>query len=127
MVAFIARVVIVARSTVSWFLEVNNAQILVDGKQVKGWIHKGHNGRATILTRPEGKTQHSYWIENGVGSCVGWTASHFPILPLRESNGWDWTPVCFDANPNPPERNLVSGTNFVEFTADNGQRLRASW
>ena len=124
---FVARAVIVTRSTVSWFFAVNSARITVDGKQGSGWVHKGHNGRAVILTRTEGKAQHSYWIEHGVGSCEGWTAAHFPILPLRESNGYDWTPVCFDDNPNPPERNFVSGTNFVEFTADNGQRVRASW
>jgi hypothetical protein len=31
LVAFIVRVVIVARSTVSWFLAVNSARIMVDG------------------------------------------------------------------------------------------------
>src|SRR6478672_2571951 len=101
-VAFIVRALVVARSRVSWFFTVANARITVDGEPGTGWIHKGHKGRTIILTTNDGKTTHSYWIERGVGSCEGWTAPHFPILPVRESNGYDWTPVCFDDNPNRP-------------------------
>jgi hypothetical protein len=65
-----------------------------------------------------------------VWSCGNWTAPRFPAFPIGDVNPPCWTFPATEA-PSPksilPVRNLVAGPGSVEFTADDGSRIRASW
>jgi hypothetical protein len=126
--------VLVARSTaqgrITWYFAEPTARLTVDGRQTGGWIHRGNHGRTVIVTRNVGPMRESYWAWTGEGvvaHCSGWTAPHFPVLALNESNGWDWTPVCVEFRQNAPERNVIVDPHSVEFTTNDGHRLRVSW
>jgi hypothetical protein len=120
---------------VAWYFVDPNAKVTVDGRKVHGWLHRGNHGQTLFLTRNNGRRRESYMIgiggQGSVSDCGNWTAPRFPVFPLG-----DVSPPCLwivDSNekPNtgeaPPSRKLVAGTDFVEFTADDGSRIRVSW
>ncbi len=119
-----------------WYLVVPNARLMVNGRPAQGWLHRGHHGESLFLTRRDRGKAESYmiWIphdrQGGVLSCGHWTAPRLPAFPIGDVNPPCWIVVASeDPSPKPslPPRNLVAGINFVEFTADDGSRLRASW
>src|SRR5436190_219864 len=119
-----------------YFVMVPGAQLYSGGKQVSGWLHRGAHGREFILTRRGSTKRESYWITlqdekvGGVRICDDWSAPRFPVVAIGDVN-----PPCFnfvtteDPNPRPksPERKLGFGPRFIEFTADDGTRIRTSW
>jgi hypothetical protein len=123
-------------SYTSYFVIVPGAKVYADGKPVSGWLHRGGKGHAFILTRGGSGKNESYWItlqtEKGswISSCDDWSAPSFPLVAIGDVN-----PPCFtfalteDPTPKPksPERKLGFGPRFIEFTADDGSRLRTSW
>ena len=112
----------------------------VDGRPAAGWVHKRtlDDGRIIFLTEKDGGRVETYRItqETGKGDhvvrCRDLTAPRFPAFPIGDVN-----PPCFgfvealekpsQTTTEPPGRNLRTGPRFVEFTADAGERLRASW
>src|SRR4051812_32200731 len=117
---------------------VPTAKLFVDGKPEQGWLHRGNNGKILIVTRTASGKRESYWVqyrgEKGasVRSCDGWRAGGFPLIAIGDAN-----PPCFsmvadpgtEARPNErPQRRLpLFGARFVEFIADNGDRLKVIW
>jgi len=119
-----------------YFVMVPGAQLYSDGKRVSGWLHRGAHGHEFILTRRSSTKRESYWItlrdekDGLVRSCDDWAATRFPLVAIGDVN-----PPCFnlvpteDPNPRPksPERKLGFGPSFIEFTADDGTRIRTFW
>jgi hypothetical protein len=117
----------------AYFVIVPGAKLYADGKAISGSLHKGDKGRAFILTRSGDGKPESYWIampseRNGwISSCGGWAAPRFPLVAIGDVN-----PPCFSfVNPNLApkslERKPTFGPRFVEFTADDGRRIKTSW
>lgn len=119
-----------------WYFVVPSARLTVDGRPERGWVHRGKHRESLFLTRGDrGKTE-SYMIcipkdrQGYVLSCGHWTAPRLPAFPIGDLNPPCWTIVASeDPTPKPslPVRNLAAGTAFVEFTADDGSRVKASW
>ena len=119
-----------------WYFVVPSARITVDGRLEQGWLHRGNHGKNLFLTRRKMGNVESYLIllpDNGQGnvsSCGNWTAPRFPAFPIGDVNPPCWTFHAAD-DPTPrvnlPARKLASGERFVEFTADDGNRIRGSW
>ena len=120
----------------AWYFVVQNAQITVDGRPEQGFLHRGNHRQTLFLTRREKGKAESYmiWIphdrQGSISNCGHWTAPRFPAFPIGDLNPPCWT---FSAREGPtpkptlPERNLALGIGFVEFTADDGSRIKASW
>ncbi len=125
----------------AWFFLVPGTKLLDDGKQISGWVHRGGNegNSAMIVTLAHGARRETYWVDlpteklGGVSRCDLWGSSRFPILVFG-----DVVPSCvFDAGGDqedglphrsqPAKRDLAAGAKWVEFTADDGSRVRASW
>jgi hypothetical protein len=120
----------------AWYFIVPNAQFTVDGKAEEGWLHRGKQSETLFLTRrAKGKTE-SYIIslpqnrQGFVWNCGNWTAPRFPFFPIGDVNPPCWT-FYVGEGPAPkstlPARKLAAGSRFVEFTADDGSRIRGFW
>jgi hypothetical protein len=133
-------VILVAREIFSgytvWYFIVPSAQVMVDGRLERGWLHRGNHGENLFLSRSKGKNVESYLImlprdrKGSVSSCGNWTAPKFPAFPVGDLNPPCWTfYAAEDPTPrvNLPARELVSGEHFVEFTADDGSRIKGLW
>jgi hypothetical protein len=120
----------------AYFVIVPGAKLYTDDKPVSGWLHQHRTGRAFILTLSGPNRRESYLIDLAdkkgarTSNCGDWTAPRFPLIPLG-----DWNPcqthITF-ASPNDPtpkslERRLDFGSRFIEFTADDGRRIKTSW
>ena len=120
----------------TWYFRDFHSQIIVDGKPSQGRVHRDHSGGSLFVTRTDVHEAMTYMIiiapetRGHVWSCGDWVAPRFPIFGIGDVN-----PPCWifsnpsDAKPEPvhPPSNLVTGSNFVEFTAYDGRRVRASW
>jgi hypothetical protein len=121
------------------FFLVPGSRFVADGKPVSGWLHRGTKGRMLIVTVSRSAGSETYWIAlqeekpGGVARCDAWGSSRFPILVFG-----DVVPSClFDAGgeqedglPHPSQRvnrDLATGKKWIEFTADSGSRVHASW
>jgi hypothetical protein len=123
-------------SNTAYFVIVPGAKLYTDGIPASGWLHKSVRGRVLILTRNAGGKSESYWItmpdekDGWTSSCGDWAASALPLIAIGDVN-----PPCFSLllaerpNPSPetPERKPIFGQRFVEFTADDGTRIKSSW
>ena len=121
---------------VFWYFIVPHAQLTVDGKPAQGWLHRSHHGDILFLTRHDTDKVETYriWISHdgkaGASRCEDWTAPRFPAFSIGDVN-----PPCLKIEiaddsipkPTPPKRDFVAREAFVEFTADDGSRLRVSW
>jgi len=123
-------------SYTTWYFRVPNVRLTVDGKEVQGWLHRGNHGQNMFLTRRDKVKAESYLIslprdnQRMVWSCGDWTAPRFPVFPIGDVNPPCWTFSIGESSaptPTPPPRNIAVGTSFVEFTADDGKRIKASW
>jgi hypothetical protein len=120
----------------AWYFVVPKTRLTVDGRPEQGRLHRGNHGETLFLTRREKGKEESYmiWIPRDrqgiVASCGHWTAPRFPVFPIGDVNPPCWT-FFFSGGPTPkptlPGRNLAAGIDFVEFTADDGRRLKISW
>jgi hypothetical protein len=120
----------------TWYFVVPNARFTVDGRREKGWLHRGNHGATLFVTRRDRGKAESYMVsfppqrEGIVWSCGNWTAPRFPAFPIGDVNPPCWTFIASESRtPKPalPARNLKVGTDFVEFTADDGSRIKESW
>ena len=120
----------------AWYFVVPNARITLDGRRQPGWLHRGNHREALFLTRRDEGRAESYliWVPHDrqgiVWSCGTWTAPRFPAFPIGDVNPPCWMFSASEAplpKPTLPVRNLVAQPGSVEFTADDGSRLRASW
>lgn len=128
-------VVVTQAGEIRWFVLDGSAEVIEDGTQVEGWMHRDRKGWAFIITRndrPAGR--ESYLVipygRRGpiVEGCDGWTAARMPVLPF---------PVfVFDALPCPgwrlPEHPTLYGravvsSNSLEFADEKGRRLQVRW
>ena len=127
-----------AKGYTHWFFAVQKAQITVDGKRAEGWLHifKGSTGTEMFLTRKGTRKSESYqiWLptdgKGWVSDCGDWIAPRFWFFPVNHQEHPCFTIVIEEPGQlttKPLERRLEAGANFVEFTADDGQRIRASW
>jgi hypothetical protein len=119
-----------------WYFVVPSARLTVDGRLEQGWLHRGNHGENLFLTRRKGENVESYLImlprdrQGSVSSCGNWTAPRSPVFPIGDVNPPCWTFYAAE-DPTPrailPARELASGEHFVEFTADDGSRIKVSW
>jgi hypothetical protein len=132
--------ILVARETSSpytaWYFVIPTARFTVDGRPVQGWLHQGNHERNLFLTRRKMGNVESYLIvlprdgQGSVSSCGNWTAPRLPAFPIGDLNPPCWTWQAAEdptPRPNPQPRKIASGEHFVEFTADDGSRIRGSW
>ena len=117
---------------------VPTAKLFADGKPERGWPHRNSKGKALIVTRTASGKRESYWIQYGgkkggwVSSCGDWSAGRFPLIAIGDVN-----PPCLSIIADPGnevradegrQRPLpLFGTEFVEFTAKNGDRIKVTW
>ncbi len=120
----------------AWYFVVPKARLTVDGRREQGWLHRGNHRETLFLTRRSKGKAESYmiWIPHdrqGIAwSCGNWTAPRFPAFSIGDVNPPCWTFSAGEAptpKPTLPARNLAVGADFVEFTADDGSRIKASW
>ena len=115
------------------------ARITEDGKPVGGYVHRNSYRRPLtrlVVTRSETGRRRSYLVgiddaHGGpfVGYCDDWTPPQWPAILLPHVN-----PPCVhwyaaDGSPTPyaPSRNIRTEKSAVEFTANDGKRIRVSW
>lgn len=120
----------------TWYFTDFQARLAVDGKPAGGRIHRDRHGRSVFVTRTDVGRTVTYLIAipgntPGYGSfCRDWVAPRFPAFSIGDLNPPCWT-FTSPGDPNPPPvhppTNLVTGPNFVEFTAYDGKRVRATW
>ena len=120
----------------SRYFRVPNTWLTVDGRKEQGWLHRGNHRETLFLTRRDKGKAESYMIwaphdrQGIVLSCRNWTAPRFPAFPIGDVNPPCWTFYASDSaipRSTLAPRNLVVGAGFVEFTADDGSRIKASW
>ena len=121
---------------IAWYFADYHAHLTVDGKAARGWVHRDRGGRSLFVTRCDGEKPRTYLIElpsqasAHALSCGGWVAPRFPVFATGDLSPPCWT-LSSSGGPNPtavhPPTNLVTGHNFVEFTAYDGKRVRATW
>jgi hypothetical protein len=123
-------------SNTAYFVIVPGAKLYTDGIPASGWLHKSVRGRVLILTRNAGGKSESYWItmpdekDGWISSCGDWAAPALPLIAIGDVN-----PPCLafelaegpSRSPRPPLRAPTFGPQFVEFTADDGTRVKTSW
>src|SRR5262249_48628161 len=119
-----------------WYYLDFHSQVLVDGKPTHGRVHRDRDGKSLFVTRTEGDKSITYMVilprESGgyVRSCGDWVAPRFPFVASGDLNPLCWTVrVAESPSPGPttPPRTLFVGRNLVEFTANDGSRVRATW
>jgi len=128
------------RGYTTWYFMLPSARLTVDGKPTDGRLHRHTDGRwkITYLTRKDAGRIESYRVTQdidrgtGVSSCGDWTAPQWPVFPVNHQAVPCFFFVAAEEHPGkveaePPARNLQVGPNFIEFTADDGKRIRASW
>jgi hypothetical protein len=122
-------------SNTVFFAIVPTAKVYANGKPITGWLHKASGARYILTTDALGRRE-SYWIsvanDKGawISSCGGWSAPRFPLVAIGDVN-----PPCLtivlgeDRNPAVPRfrRDPAFRARSVEFTDDDGRRIRASW
>lgn len=118
----------------AWYFRVGNARLTVDGKEIRGSLHRGNHGETLFLTRRDKSKAESYMISIPQGrqgfalNCGNWTVPRLIAFPLGDVNPPCWT---FDYGETStlarPNRNFVLGVRSIEFTADDGSRITASW
>ena len=123
----------------SWYALLPTARINLKGKPNSGYVHwadGGEFGYNLVVTTKEPWSGTTYWIVVPVGHhpsmrrCGRWTAPRLPVFAIGDVN-----PPCLifgegDESLNAEEqdrRNLVVGSGFVEFTADDGKRVKVEW
>ncbi len=118
----------------AYFVMIPGAKVFVDGKPTTGWLHRGGRGQFLILTRSVSGRRESYLVsrpdEKGahVQGCGDWAAPRFPVV------AGDINPPCSslvgmndESKVSAPKRALIFGERSVEFTADDGDRMKTSW
>jgi hypothetical protein len=124
----VASVYSTAHHYTAWYF-----MMMVDGRQNIGYVHvadAGEFGREVVVTVRQPWKAETYWIalptnhRATVSGCK--SAPRLPVfaigdlIQLSDFSSEGETPV------RPPDRGVVSGPKFVEFTAD-GNRVRAEW
>jgi hypothetical protein len=124
-----------AQGYTSWHFLIPAPRLTVNGKPNSGYIHwfdggptVGNDVIVTVRHRWRGET-YSVVRPAGHKPSVHGSGCIEPRLPAVSQG--DIRYQCLfasddTATPEPP-RNLLSGTNFVEFTDDDGKRVRAEW
>jgi len=120
------------------FVIVPFAKVFANGKPVQGWLHRELKGRQLIVTRiNSAHLRESYMIifgEKGThtSACADSLPSGSPMFMLGDVNH-----PCFQLKivsddepeppPLPPWPRPQTGPRFVEFSAHDGVRIRATW
>jgi hypothetical protein len=120
-------------SLTAYFVIVPGATVFAGGQPTPGWVHRGGNGQNLIVTRPISGRRESYWVimpgeKNGwVRGCGEWSASRFPVLAIGDTSlpCLDWGGGSTQSDP--PQRDPVFGPRSVEFTSNDGTRLKIAW
>lgn len=119
----------------SWYFLVPAVRLTVDGTPNCGYVHlssAGAFGKDVVVTRRRfGRVEaYSVMMPTGQNTSVrrsSTVASRIPVFAVGDV--LPSATVTFDDGPRsaPPERHLKAGPTFVEFTADDGKRVRAEW
>jgi hypothetical protein len=114
---------------------VPRARLTVDGRPALGWLHRANRRETLFLTRRDGGKAESYFIYISgdskaiVSGCGPWTVTRVPAFPAGDLNPPCETVVANEGTTRIPSllgRNFAAGSNFVEFTADEGSRVKAT-
>jgi hypothetical protein len=119
---------------VNQHLIMPTARLSVAGRRTNGYSHLNdwRGDRLMVVTRHRSNGDETYWVwlsrlRTAVGAtrCAGWSAPPLPVFLTT-----DVYQPCFSVEGPPtkgPPRNIASGASFVEFTADDGKRIRLDW
>ena len=118
----------------AWYFRVSDVRLTVNGKEVRGSLHRGNRGQTLFLTRRDKSKAESYMINIPQGrqgfvlNCGSWSAPRLIVFPIGDVNPPCWTFSNGEASTLArPNRNLILGVRSIEFTADDGSRITAFW
>ena len=116
------------------------ARLTEDGKPTDGYVHRNSYRRPLtrlFVTRSEMGRRRSYLVSiehhsHGgpfVGFCDDWAAPRWPafLFPHVNPPCIHWYASDGPTPPAEPERNVKTENDAVEFTANDGKRVRVSW
>lgn len=117
-----------------WLFLSPTAHLSVDGARNAGYVHyfgtRASGANVAVTIRKAGQAE-AYWLVLPRGHrlsawrCDDWTAPALPFLVRG-----DLSPPCsFENEPGKarPNRHVQAGDGFVEFTTDDGRRVKAKW
>jgi len=123
------------KGRIIWFHAVSSALLTDDGNATQGSVHESSDHNATLITLERNGGPESYWIQMSEGrpgyvlDCLG-RKGEFPVffvstlLPPCAVN--QETELQRNGN-DPSKRRLVRQLRRLEFLADDGSRITASW
>jgi hypothetical protein len=139
-IIFVVRVLImIQRHEIIWLVLVSHSKLTANGSGIDGRILRGEGGRLLIVTLDAEKESGSYWVvlpiiipvsKPGLVYLCNWTPPRLPAFPVSGANPPCWIPIerGGDVSPGPSiNRRLEVSADYVEFTADDGRRIRAIW
>jgi len=118
----------------SWYFMIPAAALTLDGKHNSGYVHLANAGKygtdivVTVRQRWSAETYNVVLPNNGRSSVS--ERSIAPRLPVFSIGDLIYEPLWTSdrrAHVDPPDRRLVTGPTSVEFTANDGKRVRAEW
>ena len=110
-----------------WYLAIPTARVTVDGERNSGYVHMNAAACRTLYV-----TRRGFWSAESYrvyvpGERPAFIERSFPIPRFPVFAEGDIQRRDPFAHDQPHERNPKSGPAFVEFTADDGRRVRAEW
>jgi hypothetical protein len=140
-VAFVAAYVVLgtpasiystAHGYTAWYYMLPTARLIVDGNDNSGYVHladAGASGRDVVVTVRQRWKGETFWIvlptNHKATVSAGRTAPRFPLFSM--SCLLPSIHLGDEPSAKPPERDVTAGSNFVEFRAGDGKRVRAEW
>jgi len=116
-----------------WYFMLPTAQVTIAGNHNSGYVHRADSGRYgsdLVVTIQHKWKAETYWVALPTGykpsmkRCSDWTAPRFPVFSIGDVNQPCMSFFDETLRPQPPERNIFVGAGSVEFTADDGRRVR---
>src|SRR5205085_732068 len=123
-----------AQAYTSWYFMIPAATLTVDGKHNSGYVHlanAGGQGRDIVVTLRQRWNSESYKVMVPTNEKPSISeSSTAPRLPIFAVGDVIYQPL-WTSEQKPhidrPDRRLLTGSNSVEFTANDGKRVRVNW
>lgn len=126
------------RHEIVWLVPLYNGKVTANGFGIDGRVLRGEGGRLLIVTLGT-KKSGAYWVvlpittpisKPGLVYWCNWAPPRLPAFPVNGANPPCWTPIerGGEVSPGPSlNRRLEVSAAYVEFTADDGRRIKVVW